>query len=92
MLREIEKIERARVLIHCTVDEIEVELSVDSELSLDDSLRKELKLCNLKEGFSHIEDKVHNVLIDGKIYDSCIYRAVWADGKEIRTMGGIVIK
>jgi carbon-monoxide dehydrogenase small subunit len=30
------------------------------------------------------------VLIDGESFNSCIYLAVWADGKHIRTVEGLV--
>ena len=29
------------------------------------------------------------VIIDGETYDSCIYLAVWANGKHIRTLEGL---
>ena len=31
-----------------------------------------------------------NVLIDGEAYNSCIYLAVWAEGKHIRTLEGLL--
>ena len=30
------------------------------------------------------------MIIDGECYNSCIYLAVWADGKEIRTLEGLM--
>jgi carbon-monoxide dehydrogenase small subunit len=31
-----------------------------------------------------------NVLIDGEAFNSCIYLAVWADGKHVRTLEGLL--
>ena len=31
-----------------------------------------------------------NVLIDGECFNSCIYLAVWADGKEVRTLESLL--
>lgn len=56
--------------------------------SLLDVLRKKLHLTGVKKGCSVGECGACTVLLDGVAFDSCIYLAAWADGKEIRTIEG----
>ncbi|MFZ5649004.1 MAG: xanthine dehydrogenase subunit XdhC [Bacillota bacterium] len=66
----------------------EVTLEVDVRESLLDVLRKRLQLTGVKRGCSVGECGACTVIIDGENIDSCIYLAVWADGKEINTIEG----
>ena len=43
-----------------------------------------------EEGLRGGECGACNVLIDGEAYNSCIYLAVWAEGKHIRTLEGLL--
>lgn len=63
-------------------------LQVDVRESLLEVLRNRLGLTGVKKGCSVGECGACAVLIDGEPYDSCIYLAVWADGREIRTIEG----
>ncbi len=65
-----------------------VALEVDVRASLLDVLRDNLRLTGVKKGCSVGECGACTVLIDGEPYDSCIYLAVWADGREINTIEG----
>ena len=65
-----------------------VALEVDVRASLLDILRDSLHLTGVKKGCSVGECGACTVLIDGEPYDSCIYLAVWADGKDINTIEG----
>jgi carbon-monoxide dehydrogenase small subunit len=78
-----------RKLIRCTINGKTVELSVDIRMSLADMLRTELRLTSVKRGCDVGECGACAVLINGEAYNSCIYLAVWADGKEILTTEGI---
>lgn len=64
-------------------------LEVNVGASLLDILRNDLGLTGTKEGCSVGECGACTVLVDGVNIDSCIYLAVWADGKEVRTIEGL---
>ena len=66
------------------------ELAVDVRESLADALRNRLALTSVKKGCEVGECGACTVLIDGVSVDSCIYLAVWADGKSILTAVEIV--
>jgi carbon-monoxide dehydrogenase small subunit len=74
--------------ISCSVNGRKVALEVDVRASLLDVLRDSLHLTGVKRGCSVGECGACTVLIDGEPYDSCIYLAVWADGKDINTIEG----
>ena len=63
-------------------------LSVDIRKSLLDVLREEEGQTSIKKGCGVGECGACSVLIDDVLTDSCIYLAVWADGKSIRTAEG----
>ena len=52
-------------------------------------LRDELHLTSVKDGCSEGACGACTVIIDGETIDSCIYLAVWAEGKNIRTLEGL---
>lgn len=60
-------------------------MEVDEKKALLDVLRDDLGLTSVKHGCGVGECGACAVLIDGKSFNSCIYLAVWADGKNIRT-------
>ena len=73
-------------IVHMTVNGKEVELAVDPRESLLETLRNRLGLTSVKKGCEVGECGACNVIIDGECYNSCIYLAVWAEGKEILTL------
>ena len=76
-------------LIHCTINGKEVEQMIDVRASLTDMLRNDFHLTSVKKGCEVGECGACNVLIDGEAFNSCIYLAVWAEGKRIRTLEGL---
>ncbi|AOR22761.1 xanthine dehydrogenase subunit XdhC [Clostridium taeniosporum] len=64
-------------------------LEVDIRESLLDVLRNRLHCTGVKCGCHVGECGACTVLIDGVPTDSCIYMAVWADGKSIVTIEGV---
>lgn len=64
-------------------------LEVDVRESLLEVLRNRLGYTGVKKGCGVGECGACTVLIDGTPIDSCIYLAVWADGKNIVTIEGI---
>ncbi|MCP3874598.1 MAG: (2Fe-2S)-binding protein [Desulfobacteraceae bacterium] len=63
-------------------------LYIDIRSSLLEVLRNELGLTGAKEGCGVGECGACSVLVDDVLVDSCIYLAIWADGKAIRTIEG----
>jgi carbon-monoxide dehydrogenase small subunit len=62
---------------------------VDVRASLTDLLRNEYRLTSVKKGCEVGECGACTVLINGESFNSCIYLAVWAEGKEILTIEGL---
>ena len=67
-------------------------LEIDIKESLLEVLRKRLFLTGVKKGCGVGECGACTVLIDGTPIDSCLYLAVWADGKVITTIEGLAKK
>ncbi len=77
-------------LVKCTINGKEVEQMVDVRASLTDMLRNDYRMTSVKKGCEVGECGACNVLIDGECFNSCIYLAVWAEGKNIRTLEGLL--
>ena len=77
-------------LVHCNINGKDVERMVDVRASLTDMLRNDYRLTSVKKGCEVGECGASNVLIDGEAFNSCIYLAVWAEGKHIRTLEGLM--
>ena len=77
-------------LIKCTINGEYTETMVDVRASLTDMLRNDFRLTSVKKGCEVGECGACNVIIDGECYNSCIYLAVWADGKSIRTLESLL--
>jgi len=77
-------------LVKCVVNGEPVAEYVDVRDSLLDMLRNTLGLTSVKKGCEVGECGACTVIIDGETIDSCIYLAVWADGKSIRTLEGLM--
>ena len=68
----------------------DVERTVDVRASLTDMLRNDFRMTSVKKGCEVGECGACNVLIDGEAFNSCIYLAVWAEGKKVRTLEGLL--
>lgn len=79
-------------LVKFTLNGKEVETMVDVRASLTDMLRNDYRMTSVKKGCEVGECGACNVLIDGECFNSCIYLAVWADGKNIKTVEGLMSK
>ena len=77
-------------LVRCRLNGRDVETMVDVRASLTDMLRNTYELTSVKKGCEVGECGACTVLIDGEAFNSCIYLAVWADGKEIRTLESLL--
>ena len=68
----------------------DVQQIVDVRASLTDMLRNDFRMTSVKKGCEVGECGACTVLIDGEAFNSCIYLAVWAEGKKIRTLEGLL--
>ncbi len=72
-------------LIRFNLNGKDVEKIVDVRASLTDMLRNDYRLTSVKKGCEVGECGACNVIINGECYNSCIYLAVWVNGKKVRT-------
>ena len=77
-------------LIHFNLNGKAVEKMVDVRASLTDLLRNDFHMTSVKKGCEVGECGACNVIIDGECFNSCIYLAVWAEGKHIRTLESLL--
>ncbi|MCE5189751.1 MAG: (2Fe-2S)-binding protein [Eubacteriales bacterium] len=77
-------------LVRCNINGKDVETYLDVRSSLTDMLRNDYRLTSVKKGCEVGECGACNVIIDGECYNSCIYLAVWAEGKHIRTLESLL--
>lgn len=75
--------------INMIVNDITYSIEVDVKDALLEVLRDRLNLTGVKCGCSVGECGACTVLIDGTAVNTCIYLAVWADGKKITTIEGV---
>lgn len=72
--------------LNCTINGKEIHKMIDVRASLTDVLRNDFSLTSVKKGCEVGECGACTVLINGEVFNSCIYLAIWAEGKEIRTL------
>ena len=60
-------------------------VDADIRLSLLELLRDTFNLTSVKQGCGEGECGACTVIVDDITVDSCVYLAVWADGKSVRT-------
>lgn len=77
-------------LVSFTLNGKPVEKVVDVRASLTDMLRNDFRMTSVKKGCEVGECGACNVIIDGECFNSCLYLAVWAEGKNIRTVEGLL--
>ena len=77
-------------LVRCNINGKDVEQIVDVRASLTDMLRNDFRLTSVKKGCEVGECGACTVLIDGEAINSCLYLAVWAEGKNIITLEGLM--
>ena len=72
--------------VHFNLNGKDVERTVDVRASLTDMLRNDFRMTSVKRAARWGSAAPATVLIDGEAFNSCIYLAVWAEGKHIRTL------
>ncbi|MFD1672674.1 xanthine dehydrogenase subunit XdhC [Agrilactobacillus yilanensis] len=76
-------------VIHFTLNDEPVSCRVDVRKSLLEMLRTDFGLTGTKEGCGVGECGACTVGVDKETVDSCIYLAVWVDGKVVTTIEGV---
>ena len=76
-------------VIHYTLNGVEREDYIDPRMSLADLIRGDVHMTGTKKGCEVGECGACTVIIDGRTYDSCIYLALWAEGKSVTTIEGL---
>jgi len=76
--------------VHFNLNGRDVERTVDVRASLTDLLRNDFRMTSVKKGCEVGECGACTVLIDGEAFNSCIYLAVWAEGKRVRTLESLL--
>jgi carbon-monoxide dehydrogenase small subunit len=76
--------------VHFNLNGKDVERTVDVRASLTDMLRNDFRMTSVKKGCEVGECGACNVLIDGEAFNSCIYLAVWVEGKHVRTLESLL--
>ena len=76
-------------VVHFNLNGRDVERVVDVRASLTDMLRNDFRMTSVKKGCEVGECGACTVIINGEAFNSCIYLAVWAEGKQIRTLEGL---
>lgn len=77
-------------LVKCNINGKDVEKIVDVRASLTDMLRNDFRLTSVKKGCEVGECGACTALIDGEAINTCLYLAVWAEGKRIITLEGLM--
>lgn len=75
--------------IHFILNGRERTVQTDVRSSLTDMLRNQCGMTSVKKGCEVGECGACTVLVNDEAMDSCIYLAIWADGKEITTLEGL---
>ena len=76
--------------VHFNLNGKDMERTVDVRASLTDMLRNDFRMTSVKKGCEVGECGACTVIIDGEAFNSCIYLAVWAEGKHITTLEGLL--
>ncbi|HZZ79496.1 MAG TPA: (2Fe-2S)-binding protein [Gemmataceae bacterium] len=78
--------------ISCTINGAETEFLCEGRNSLLEVLRDELKLTGAKEGCNNGNCGACNVLLDGRLVNSCLVLAAEVQGRNVTTIEGVANK
>ena len=78
--------------ITCTINGQTAEFLCEPRQSLLEALRDELKLTGAKEGCNNGNCGACNVILDGRLVNSCLVMAAEVEGRKVTTIEGIATK
>src|SRR6267142_6699452 len=78
-----------KVHVQATINGREAEFLCEPRQSLLEVLRDELRLTGTKEGCNNGNCGACNVLLNGRLVNSCLVLAVEVQGKEVTTIEGL---
>jgi carbon-monoxide dehydrogenase small subunit len=78
-----------KIIVHATINGDDLEFSCEPRQSLLEVLRDELGLLGSKEGCNDGNCGACNVMLDGRLVNSCLVFAAEAEGCSITTIEGI---
>ena len=81
-----------KLQISCTINGAATEFLCEPRHSLLEVLRDELKLTGAKEGCNNGNCGACNVMLDGRLVNSCLVMAPEVQGKRITTIEGVANK
>ena len=78
-----------KIHVTCTINGKETEFLCEPRQSLLEALRDELRLTGAKEGCNNGNCGACNVLLDGRLVNSCIVLGVEVQGRTVTTIEGV---
>jgi carbon-monoxide dehydrogenase small subunit len=78
-----------KIHVHTTINGKETEFLCEARQSLLEALRDELRLTGSKEGCNNGNCGACNVLLDGRLVNSCLVMAAEVEGKRVTTIEGV---
>src|SRR5689334_18678335 len=78
--------------ITCKINGQDTEVLAEPRQSLLELLRDELKLTGAKEGCNNGNCGACNVILDGRLVNSCLVMAPEVEGRDITTIEGVATK
>ena len=78
-----------KIHVQCRINGSETEFLCEPRQSLLEVLRDELRLTGTKEGCNNGNCGACNVLLDGRLVNSCLVLAVETEGRTVETIEGL---
>ena len=81
-----------KIHVHSTINGSEAEFLCEPRQSLLEVLRDELRLTGAKEGCNNGNCGACNVILDGRLVNSCLVMGAEVQGKSVTTIEGVASK
>jgi aerobic carbon-monoxide dehydrogenase small subunit len=80
---------KKKIHVTCTINAKETDFLCEPRQSLLEALRDELRLTGAKEGCNNGNCGACNVLLDGRLVNSCLVMAAEVEGRAVSTVEGM---